>query len=144
MKPILSLTLIVCFTLIGCSTSRLAQDAAHPEHPGNDSAQDLRVIRLLQSDLTGVDGKEVVMSHVTISPNAILHWHWHPGEEFAYILEGTVILTLKDQPRVVYKKGDVGKVPFKHVHTAEAGELGAEILVFRVHEVGQPERVLVE
>ena len=42
------------------------------------------------------------------------------------------------------KKGDVVKVPLKKVHTAITGDEGATVLVFRVHEQGEPERVLVE
>lgn len=36
------------------------------------------------------------------------------------------------------------KVPLKQVHTAVTGDEGATILVFRVHEQGQPERIPVE
>jgi hypothetical protein len=36
------------------------------------------------------------------------------------------------------------KVPLKQVHTAITTEEGATILVFRVHELGKPERVPVE
>ncbi len=114
------------------------------EQQGDDSPQNLHVTRLLQSELTGVTGREVAVAHVTVLPNATLPWHWHPGEEFAYMLEGSITLTLKDQPAVVYTKGDAAKVPYKHVHKAVAGEHGAEILVFRVNELGQPERILVE
>ncbi len=94
--------------------------------------------------MTGVTGKEVVVAHVTVRPTVTLPWLWHPGEEFAYMLEGSITLTLKDRPAVVYQKGDAVKVPYKHVHKALAGEHGAEILVFRVNELGQPERILVE
>ena len=44
----------------------------------------------------------------------------------------------------IYQKGEVGKVPLKQVHTVTTKEEGATILVFRVHELGQPGRVLVD
>ena len=91
-----------------------------------------------------VEGTEVVVSRVVIPPNTTLPKHWHPGEEFAYVLEGSGILWQKGKSDVVLKKGDVIKVPLKQIHTAKALEEGATILVFRVHEKGKPVRVNVE
>jgi quercetin dioxygenase-like cupin family protein len=99
---------------------------------------------LLSAVLEGVDGTEIIVSRVTIPPNTSLPKHWHPGEEFAYILEGSATLWLKDGEDVVGKAGDVMMVPLKAVHTAISGDEGATILVFRVHEQGKPERVPVE
>ena len=45
---------------------------------------------------------------------------------------------------IVGTKGMVLKVPLKQVHTAITTEEGGTVLVFRVHEKGQPERVPVE
>lgn len=47
---------------------------------------------LLVSQLVGAENTEVVVSRVTVPPNTTLPKHWHPGEEFAYILEGSLIL----------------------------------------------------
>ena len=98
----------------------------------------------MRSDLAGAEDTEVIVSHVTIPPNTTLPMHWHPGEEFAYVLEGTVTLLQTGKPDVAGKEGDVVKVPFKQVHTASTGGEGVTLLVFRVHEKGQPERVMVK
>ena len=84
------------------------------------------------------------MSHVVLPPNVTLPMHWHPGEEIAYILQGSITLILKDEPEQEASAGDVGIVPLKKVHTARSGKDGATILVFRVHEEGQPGRILVD
>lgn len=42
------------------------------------------------------------------------------------------------------KKGQVVKVPLKQVHTAITADEGVTLLVFRVHEQGEPERVPVD
>jgi len=99
---------------------------------------------LLEAVLEGVDGTEVIVSRVTLPPNTSLPKHWHPGEEFAYVLEGSVVLWQKGKEDIVGKQGDALKVPLKQVHTAITKDEGATILVFRVHEEGQPERVPVE
>lgn len=99
---------------------------------------------LLTAQLEGVDDTEVVVSITTVPAHTTLPRHWHPGEEFAYILDGSIVLHQDDKPDEVYNKGDVGKVPLKQVHTVSTREEGAKILIFRVHELGQPGRILVQ
>jgi quercetin dioxygenase-like cupin family protein len=70
--------------------------------------------------------------------------HWHPGEEFAYILKGSVTLWQKGKDDLVGEQGDVVKIPLEQVHTAITKEEGATVLVFRVHEQGKPERIPFE
>jgi len=109
---------------------------------GNVAA--LKFVDLLTSQLEGVENTEVVMSITTIPPYTTAPKHWHPGEEFAYVLEGSFVLWQEGKPDESYNKGDVGKVPLKQVHTISTKEEGATILIFRVHELGQPGRILVD
>ncbi len=106
--------------------------------------QGLKIDNIMTSQLELVEGTEVVVSHVEIPANTTLPKHWHPGEEFVYVLEGSEVLWQKDKSDTHLKKGDIFKVPLKQIHTAKTGEEGATILVFRVHEAGQPVRVHVE
>ncbi len=104
-------------------------------------AEGPKIENLLKEKLEGVAGTEVVLSKVQIPPNTSLPKHWHPGEEFAYVLEGSVTLWQEGKSDSVLKKGEFGKVPLKQVHTAMTGAEGVTLLVFRVHEEGKPERV---
>ena len=70
--------------------------------------------------------------------------HWHPGEEFAYVLEGSFALHQEGKPDQIFQKGDVGVVPLKQVHTISTQDEGTTVLIFRVHEAGQPGRILVD
>ena len=106
--------------------------------------QGLKIDNIMTSQLELVEGLEIVVSHVEIPANITLPKHWHPGEEFVYVLEGSEVLWQKDKPDVHLKKGDVFKVPLRQIHTATTGEEGVTVLVFRVHEKGQPVRVNVE
>ena len=99
---------------------------------------------LLATQLIGPKNTEVVVSRVTVPPYTKLPKHWHPGEEFAYILEGSLTLWQEGKADEVYKKGDVGVVPYKQNHTIMTQDEGVTVLVFRVHELGQPERILTE
>lgn len=110
----------------------------------NVNAGKVTLETLLKTQLEGVDGTEVVVSKVRIPPNTTLPKHWHPGEEFVYILEGKVTLWQQGKKEITGKSGEVIKVPLKQIHTGITGEEGVSLLVFRVHEQGQPERVKVK
>jgi quercetin dioxygenase-like cupin family protein len=99
---------------------------------------------LLTAQLDGAEGTEVIVSRVEIPPNTNLPKHWHPGEEFAYVLEGLAILRRDGKADLAISKGEVVKISLKEIHTAVTTDQGATILVFRVHEHGKPERVLVD
>jgi len=107
-------------------------------------APDLIIETLLSAQLDDVEDTEVIVSRVVIPPNTALPKHWHPGEEFAYVLEGSVILWRDGKPDLTASKGEIGKVSLKEIHTAMTTDHGAELLVFRVHKLGSPERILVE
>ena len=99
---------------------------------------------LINCQLEGVENTEVVVSRVIIPPNTTLPKHWHPGEEFAYILDGSLVMCQENEPEMVFKKGDACVVPWKKIHTVMTKDESVTILAFRVHEQGQPERFLVE
>ena len=99
---------------------------------------------LLRATLQRVEGTEIIVSRVTMPPNTSLPKHWHPGEEFGYVLEGSVTLWQEGKDDIVCKTGDVVRIPLKQVHTAITKGEAATLLVFRVHEEGAPERVPVE
>lgn len=110
----------------------------------NIYANEVKLENLMTSELEGVEGTEVIASKVSIPPNTTLPKHWHPGEEFVFILKGSVTLWQKGKENILGKEGEVVKVPLKQVHTAITGSEGVSLLVFRVHEKGQPERVKAE
>ncbi len=120
--------------------------AHQPSGPGTAATPPSapKLENLLSAVLEGVEGTEVIVSRVTIPPHTSLPRHWHPGEEFAYVLEGSAVLWQEGKEDIVGRPGDVLLVPLKQVHTALTSDEGAVILVFRVHEQGQPERILVD
>ena len=99
---------------------------------------------LLKSSLESSPDLEVMVSLVEIGPELTLPKHYHPGEEFIYVLEGSATLWLKDQPDVLLEAGQVAKVPLEQVHTAITGDQPVKAVVFRVHKKGQPERIPAE
>ncbi len=120
---------------------------AHEEKPGQEAASPapgLKLETLMKQVLEGVVGTEVIVSRVTIPPHTTLPKHWHPGEEFAYMVEGSITLWQKDKDDITLRAGGAAMVPLRQVHTAITADEGATLIVFRVHEQDQPERILVE
>lgn len=85
-----------------------------------------------------------MVSHIVMPLNTELPKHRHHGEEFAYLIDGSLILWQEGKKKILFDKGDAVKIPLKQVHNVRTAESSATILVFRVHESGQPVRVLVE
>ena len=107
---------------------------------GNPSGS--KVTNLLTDALSAefTPDREVLIDLVEIPPNRKLEWHWHPGEEFHYYLEGDAVIEREGAAPIIGKPGTAGHVEFKQHHQASAGPLGAKILVFRVHTRGEPWR----
>ena len=104
----------------------------------------LKVQNIMTNQLKLVKDTEVVVSRVDIPVKTTLPKHWHPGEEFLYILKGSGVVWQQDKSDTQLNEGDVFKIPLKQIHTFKSGDSGTSILVFRVHEMGQPIRINVE
>jgi quercetin dioxygenase-like cupin family protein len=94
--------------------------------------------------LESAPGLEVVTSIVDLPANLRLPTHTHPGEEFAYVIEGTVHLWEQGRDEIEFTAGSYCKVGKDTVHTVRTGDQSAKLIVFRVHPVGAPERVPVD
>ena len=99
---------------------------------------------LLRESIAGVEGKEIIVSRVGFPPHTELPWHWHPGEEFFYVIDGSITLKRRGEPDLTTAKGAAQKIAPQVAHTGSTGEQGAELLIFRVHAAGEPERYLVD
>lgn len=63
-------------------------------------------------------GVEVVQARVDIDPGVASPRHSHPGEEVAYVLEGTFEYQLEGRAPVVLKKGESLFIPAGVPHVA--------------------------
>lgn len=102
--------------------------------------KEIKIENLLSESLSKefTPDREVRIDLVEFPPDTALGWHWHPGEEFHYYLEGEVEIQIEGQPSIIGKPGTVGHVPFKTRHQAVTHQRGAKVLVFRVHSKGEP------
>ena len=87
---------------------------------------------------------EVVMGLVKRPAESIGAKHYHPGGEFGFVLEGAVTVTTEDESQVVLKAGDSFYQPPGTWHVVSTTTEGAEAVVFRILERGQPMIVPVD
>jgi quercetin dioxygenase-like cupin family protein len=137
------LTIISVFAVsifISCSNETESQSLESKE----DVVETLKIENLLRESLALAEGVEVVLSYIELPKNTSLPSHYHPGEEFVYIIQGSGELTLKDKSKIIIKAGQTAKVPLKHVHSFSSLNEDVKGVVFRVHEKGKPDRTLIE
>lgn len=135
--PFLTAQMLVLAALVGAGAT-----IGHTAVP--QDAPTVQAESLLRESITGVKGKEIIVSRVSLPPNTELPWHWHPGEEFFYVIEGSVTLKRRGESDVLTVEGDAQKIAPEIIHTGLTGEQGAELVIFRVHAAGEPERYLVD
>ena len=127
----------VLVALVGMNS--MAGQATEPSPTASVQADNL-----LRESVAGIESKEIIMSRVSFPPHTELPWHWHSGEEFFYVIEGSITLKRRGEPDLLAGAGDAQKIAAQAVHTGSTGEQGAELVIFRLHSMGEPERYLVD
>ncbi|MDK4731405.1 cupin domain-containing protein [Rhizobium sp. CNPSo 3490] len=84
--------------------------AAHAEQP-------IERTDLIKNDID-VPGREIVQVRVDIAPGVLAPNHSHPGEEVAFVLEGTLEYKLEGREPVTLKAGQSLFIPSGVVHSA--------------------------
>jgi quercetin dioxygenase-like cupin family protein len=110
------------------------------------SEKNLNIIakELLKTQLEVWEDGEIIVSYVEAPAGYEIKKHYHPGEEFVYVMEGSGTAWFEDMPELIVNKGEILKIPLKAVHTMFPGPNGIKVLVFRVHKEGEPLRINVE
>jgi len=113
-------------------------------HAAQVQQQGIKRTDLLRHDL-GVPGREVVQVRVDFAPGAAFGRHSHPGEEIAYVLEGSLEYQFDGKPPVTLKAGEALFIPAGTIHSAKnvGSGNGAELATYIV-EKGKPLVVLVK
>jgi quercetin dioxygenase-like cupin family protein len=109
----------------------------HAFHGGAQTP--VTVVELVKRDLAGGSNQGSLFL-VELAPGAAVGRHYHPGDAFAYILEGSMVLELDGKPPVTLKPGDSGHVLPRQVHDDKNGSASKPVkfLVFHVADKGQP------
>jgi quercetin dioxygenase-like cupin family protein len=86
-----------------------------------------------------VAGRHGVTARAEFAPGATAGLHVHPGEEFGYVIEGEVELSVEGRSPVTLQKGDVFFIPAGAPHDGRnPGTVKAAILSVFIAEQGKP------
>jgi quercetin dioxygenase-like cupin family protein len=93
----------------------------------------------LQRGDVSVPGREVVQAIAEIPSGVAAGRHTHPGEEFGYVLEGTVVVEIDGTPARTLKAGEGFIIPAGRIHDARnTGKAMARVLATYIIEKGKP------
>ncbi len=118
--------------------------AAHENHgQGDETAErpaSIGANELLREPLTLAPGIEVIMQDVTLAPNSTIPPHYHPGQEFLYLMEGAVTHYEDGLEPIEMHAGDSHVIAERAVHAPVVGPEGGRAIIVRIHVEGEPER----
>jgi quercetin dioxygenase-like cupin family protein len=90
-------------------------------------------------DNISVSGRHVVQALAEFIPGGAAGKHTHPGEEFGYVVEGTLELKIDGQPPRTVNAGESFFVPAGIVHDGvNVGKGPAKVLATYLVEKGKP------
>jgi quercetin dioxygenase-like cupin family protein len=100
---------------------------------------------LSKTDLAVAPGMETVVLTVDGAPGLIGKKHFHPGDEFIYVTEGTLTLDVAGKGKVTLKKGETLHIPGRVVHQAvnPSSDTPFKAVTFGIFEKGQPDTTIV-
>jgi quercetin dioxygenase-like cupin family protein len=109
---------------------------------GKDPAPGPAVIQqLMDKELAGVPGRELLMLTVEYLPAGASLPHRHDAQVFVYVLQGAVVMQVAGSPAVTLRKGETFYEGPNDVHVVSANAsktVPAKILVFIVKDKGAP------
>ncbi len=120
---------------------RLLLAAALISVAGASAAQTTKVTPLLSRDLTGIAGKEGAMMTVEYAPGAAGPVHRHNAYVFVYVLEGSLVMQVKDAAPVTLHPGQTfyeGPDDIHLVGRNASKTKPARFLAFFVKDKGAP------
>jgi quercetin dioxygenase-like cupin family protein len=101
--------------------------------------QDIKRDVLQHADLTGDPGKEVYMTLIEAPPGAAFAPHIHHGDEFTYVMQGTLELDVAGQGLKTVKAGDSIHVDREKIHGGKVtSSAPAKLLAVHVVDKGKP------
>jgi quercetin dioxygenase-like cupin family protein len=108
---------------------------------GTVIAQEAKVTPLMSKDLTECPGKEGLMITVVYPPGASDPIHRHNAHAFVYVLEGSVVMQVKDGKEITLTPGQTFYEGPNDIHTVgrnASSTKPAKFIVFLVKDKGAP------
>jgi len=127
----MSRTKLCAAGLLGIAVGAFGMHALHAQAPA------VKRVPLMKADLTGTEGKEVVMTLIEAQPGAEFPAHTHPGDEFLFVIEGSIV-TFVEQQRTSLQAGGSFHAPREKAHGGNIGDKPARLLTVHIVDKGKP------
>jgi quercetin dioxygenase-like cupin family protein len=139
-KSILVPVALICF----CSAAVADTPADGMAKGKGVLGQQQRTI-LSKTDLAVAPGREAIVLTVDGAPGLVGKKHYHPGDEFIYIADGTLTLDVAGTGKVTLRKGETLHIPGGVVHQAINPDPAKpfKAVTFGIFEKGQPDTTVV-
>jgi len=111
------------------------------QQPAASQAPEAKVTPLTSKDLPEFPGKEVLMITVEYPPGSVDPIHRHNAHAFVYVLEGSIIMQVKDGKEVTLTPGQTFYEGPNDVHVVgrnASTTKSAKFVVFFVKDKGAP------
>jgi quercetin dioxygenase-like cupin family protein len=86
----------------------------------------------------------LIVTDLRLASDAVGVTHYHPWEEFLYVIEGVALVEMDGASTRTVMPGESFVIPAQPVHTPRAGPQGVRAIVVRVHREGDPVSVPVD
>jgi quercetin dioxygenase-like cupin family protein len=94
---------------------------------------------IVKTELEGIEGKEIHAWVTEFAPGASSGKHYHPWNEFVYVLEGAFTIEVQGEPAVTLKPGEIINLAPKQVHEGKnLLNSPTKVLVFGLGPKGEP------
>jgi quercetin dioxygenase-like cupin family protein len=102
--------------------------------------QPIKRTELLRADLSNGSGQEAVIYIADVAPAGAGGRHTHYGDEFVYVISGSLTVTPDGKDPLTLQAGQAGHFPPDIVHAAKNGSVSeaAKVLVILAMEKGKP------
>ena len=125
---------VLCVVLLGaCASGQGAGTIATYQPPAGSN-------EVLRGAISAAPGHELVMGDLVLPAGADVPRHYHYGEEFLYVLGGSVTLSRPGLPDMVLAAGDSIRIAPGAVHWAKAGPEGVRAVASWIAVDGKPLR----
>lgn len=84
------------------------------------------------------EGRELIVTDLVLPPDAAGDAHYHPWEEYLYVISGSAMLGMDGAEPSALAAGDTAIIPARTIHTPKAGPDGVRAIVIRLHMAGDP------
>jgi len=106
---------------------------------GDAPAASFRAVPLLRTAVSGDASREAIIARGEFPPGATTGPHTHPGDEYAYVIAGTLELLAEGHPPRRVRAGEAYHNPRGLVHeTRNVGDDTARVVSTFIIEKGRP------